>query len=63
MGFWWILIVLIILLPLLFYKQWAGNGNRSVSRESALEILERRYANGEIDSKEYRERKNELLSG
>lgn len=31
------------------------------SKSEALEILNRRYANGEIDTEEYRRRKEEIL--
>ena len=64
MGFWWILLVFIILIPLIFFgnQNWRFNRNQSVSKESPLDILDRKYAYGEIDTKEYRERKEELLN-
>ena len=36
-------------------------GSSSMSSESALEILKRRYARGEINKQEYEERKKDLV--
>jgi putative membrane protein len=54
--FWWLFwIVLIIGLYGLFEPV-----RRSKSRETPLEILQRRYANGEISTEDYEERKKRL---
>ncbi|WP_457750060.1 SHOCT domain-containing protein [Sulfurimonas sp.] len=55
MGFGWIIPLLFIFA--LFYFI---NGNNNTDRESARDILDRKYANGEIDEEEYK-RKKELL--
>ena len=55
MGFGWIIPLLFIFA--LFY--FINNNNNS-DKESARDILDRKYANGEIDEEEYK-RKKELL--
>ena len=55
MGLGWIIPLLLIFA--LFYFI---NNNNSTDKESARDILDRRYANGEIDEEEYK-RKKELL--
>ena len=60
---WWILILIfIILIVWMVVRNTQQRNGRSTKRESAREVLERRYANGEISSEEYRERKQELNS-
>lgn len=56
---WWILwIVLVVLLIALLVRQ--GTEPPSSREQSALEILERRFAAGEISSEEFEERKARL---
>ena len=55
MGAGW-LIPLAIIALLLYVMQ----GNKTPSSSSAQEILDRRFANGEIDEKEYKERSRAL---
>ena len=45
---------------LMRYSQGAGGGKGCCCVNSALEILDRRFANGEIDSEEYEKRKKAL---
>lgn len=60
---WWILILVFIGL-IIWTVVRSGSRNvthhQGTARETSLEILERRYANGEISTEEYRERKKEL---
>ncbi len=56
MGFWWLmpLVVLVILFIIL-------NSNTALKDdETAAEILDKRYANGEISEEEYKRRKANL---
>ena len=55
MGFVWIIPLLFIFA--LFYFI---NSNNNSDKESAQDILDKKYANGEIDEEEYK-RKKELL--
>jgi putative membrane protein len=55
MGFGWIIPLLFIFA--LFYFI---NSNNNSDKESAQDILDKKYANGEIDEEEYK-RKKELL--
>ena len=47
----------------LWVKSWLENGVGSASREpeSALEILKKRYARGEINKQEFDEKRKDLL--
>jgi putative membrane protein len=65
MGWFWVWSVLVLIgLGLLGYLAWRlaqGRGTGSaVGRSTAREILDERYARGEIDSEEYRQRRAEL---
>ena len=65
MGFGWILWVLLFVLLIwgaarLFRP--GGMGAPSEKKESALDILKRRYANGEIDKQEFEEKKHDLAA-
>jgi putative membrane protein len=63
MFFGWIFMVLFwvafVLLIIWLYKQVTGTRD-VVSVESAIEILKKRYAKGEIDKKEFEEKKKDL---
>ena len=54
MGFGWLIPFLII--GLLFYLVQ----NNQKGRSSAQDILDRRYANGEIDEEEYKKKSQDL---
>lgn len=54
---WWIVFILIIVLA--FWRRRPGP-HTPASRKTPLEILQRRYADGEITTKEYEERKTHL---
>ncbi len=60
MLLWWVLIVLgIVLLAKWLFRGSHGEGGHA-SGNRALEILRGRYARGEIDKKEFEERKRDL---
>ncbi len=65
MGIWmvfnlvfWILVIAGIVLLVAWVGQKAGGGSRT--EESALEILKKRYARGEISKEEYEGKKRDL---
>ena len=63
MGFMWIfpLLFLIVMIVFLFRGPWFWRGNdRSERRETPREILDRRYAAGEITKEQYEETKRTL---
>lgn len=57
MFLWWFLIIILIIFMVRFL--W-NSGQNKQSKETPMEILKRRYANGEIDEEEYNKRKREL---
>ena len=61
-GFMWIFWFLGIFVVVMLIKAASGNSSSSEQRETPLEILEKRYARGEIDEEEIRRRKKELSS-
>lgn len=62
MGWFWIwpLLVLIGVLLLGYVAYRLAQGAASTGRPSARQILDERYARGEIDDQEYRQRRAEL---
>ena len=58
MGFgMWFTLILFVLLVLYFLKE---NNKSEDKHSSPQDILDRRYANGEIDTQEYEEKSNAL---
>lgn len=57
--FWILLIVGLVLLIRWLWEQ--GTGSPSKGSESALDILKKRYARGEIGKEEFEEKKKDLL--
>lgn len=57
---WWIFWIAFVLIVVLLFWRWLQNQNRPVSGETPLEVLQRRYAAGEISTEEYEERKARL---
>ncbi len=60
MVFWIFLFVGIVLLVVWVVQKAIGSGPDR-TQESALEILKKRYARGEISKEEYQEKKQDLL--
>lgn len=59
MIFWWIIIVAgLVLLFKWISGQRTGSGNKE---DSAIEILKKRYARGEITKEQFEEMKKDLL--
>jgi len=54
--FWLVLLVVLIYV----LKNIFGSANKSSSSNEALEILKQRYARGEIDEAEFKQRKKQL---
>ncbi|MFH0804008.1 MAG: SHOCT domain-containing protein [Candidatus Zambryskibacteria bacterium] len=54
--FWVLLVIFIVWLV----REVSGKNYRSGSKSDALDILKERYAKGEIDKKEFEEKKKDL---
>jgi putative membrane protein len=68
MGIWmlfslvfWILVIVGIVLLVVWVVQKAVGGGAGGTEGSALEILKKRYASGEISKEEFEEKKRDLL--
>ncbi|MDL5503872.1 MAG: SHOCT domain-containing protein, partial [Candidatus Methanoperedens sp.] len=64
-GGYWILVlifwILVIIGLVLLIKYLWGGGRTKRGEESALEILKKKYARGEISKEEFEEKKKDLL--
>ena len=59
-GFMWIFWILIIVAIFVMTKGILASGSNASSSENSLEILKKRYANGEITDEEFEHRRKEL---
>ena len=62
-GFMWIFWI-VLLVGLAFFIKWAIQSSKSgiKSELNSLEMLKKRYAHGEIDKAEYKQKRKDLLS-
>ena len=57
MGFGWIFFIVLIGMVIYFFTQQGGNEK---SEKSAQDILDERYAKGEIEEQEYKDKSKDL---
>ncbi|MFH0806125.1 MAG: SHOCT domain-containing protein [Candidatus Brennerbacteria bacterium] len=60
MAIWWVLIVFLVVSAIRWFSDRADSA--APRGKSALEILEERYVKGEIEKKEYQEKRKALES-
>lgn len=58
--FWILLIVVVVVLVKYLMPKTNERAEHAEHKETPMEILKRRYANGEIDKAEYEEKKKDL---
>ncbi len=58
MMWWWILIPIVLVLGAFLYN--GRNKQNTVQRENPMDILDNRFARGEISKEEYEEQKRTL---
>jgi putative membrane protein len=63
MGFMWIIWIIIIIAIILFVRSYfsPARGEGELTKESALDVLKKRYARGEISKEEFEEKKRDLI--
>lgn len=62
MGIFWLLIIALIVILIWFLIKKGSTPDQQAPDESPLEILNKRYARGEIDEEQYQRMKNEISS-
>jgi len=62
-GIFMVIFWIVVVIGIVFLIRWLvqSTRGRAGSAESALEILKRRYAKGEIEKKEFEQKKKDLL--
>ncbi|UCD71742.1 MAG: SHOCT domain-containing protein [Syntrophobacterales bacterium] len=63
MGFMWIILIIIIIAVILLAKGYYSPFKKESGStgESALDVLKKRYARGEISKEEFEEKKRDLI--
>ena len=64
MGIFWVVVIGLVIWAIAaagHRSGWSGNYTSTGQSESALEILKKRYARGEINKAEYEEKKKDLV--
>lgn len=63
MGFMWIILIIVIIAVIVFAKGYFSPAKKQSGPmgESALEVLKKRYASGEIGKEEFGEKKSDLM--
>jgi putative membrane protein len=63
MGFMWLILIIIIVAAMLLGKGYLNPSKKEgeLPRETALDILKKRYARGEISKQEFEERKRDII--
>jgi putative membrane protein len=59
-GFMWIFWILIIVVIVALLRSYSGGGSNASSSESPMDILRKRYANGEMSDEEFEHHRKEL---
>ncbi|MEJ2136142.1 MAG: SHOCT domain-containing protein [Desulfofustis sp.] len=64
-GYWWIFPLVMIFLCFFFMRRsgargWCGFSEYDSPKDSAMDILDKRYAQGDIDQVEYEEKRRTL---
>jgi putative membrane protein len=55
--FWWIFWVVLVIVIVIYWGRDGVSADRASPRQTPLDVLRERLAKGEIDAKEYEERK------
>lgn len=58
MFIWWFLLIALVVIVI---RALINTSRKKDNKDTPLEILKRRYANGEIDKEEFEKRKKDLL--
>ena len=59
-GFMWIFLILVIVVIIALFRGVSGSAASASSSDSSMEILRKRYANGELSDEEFEHRRKEL---
>ena len=59
-GFMWLFWILLIVAVVLLIRSFVGNDSAYTPPESAMDILKKRFARGEIDEEEFEKRRSKL---